>query len=44
MSGGIYLCDVRVHHNYSENIDRNGWNFEMGNGGKVDIERSCQLN
>ena len=21
---GVFICDVRVHHNYSQNIDRNG--------------------
>lgn len=21
---GVFMCDVRVHHNYSENIDWNG--------------------
>ena len=44
---GVFICDVRVHHNYSQNIDRNGrlefwdgehWYWEVAMG------RGCQLN
>ena len=40
---GVFICDVRVHHNYSQNIDRNG-RMEFRDAGTLILRGCCRLN